>query len=149
MKRVGFQFKIRQDRLEEYKAHHKHDWPEMLNALHEAGWHNYTLFLRQGGNTQTGYVLALHFDLLPPKLRPMAAAKRVEDIRQRDHHLSTGIVGTPYLNEVQTEMGYMDTAYTLLKQTPRPSRLYSDTQGATTIWERWDGWTHEASKTPA
>jgi L-rhamnose mutarotase len=49
MKRVGFQFKVRQDRLAEYKEHHKHVWPEMLEALHETGWHNYTLFMRPDG----------------------------------------------------------------------------------------------------
>lgn len=49
MKRVGFQFKVRQDRLAEYKEHHKHVWPEMLDALRETGWHNYTLFMREDG----------------------------------------------------------------------------------------------------
>jgi L-rhamnose mutarotase len=49
MKRVGFQFKVKKDRLEEYKAHHKHVWMEMLDALRRAGWHNYSLFLREDG----------------------------------------------------------------------------------------------------
>ena len=49
MKRVGFQFKVRKDHLEEYKEHHKNVWPEMLDALRETGWHNYTLFLREDG----------------------------------------------------------------------------------------------------
>lgn len=49
MKRIGFQFKVRADRLDEYKAHHKAVWPEMLAALREAGWHNYTLFMRPDG----------------------------------------------------------------------------------------------------
>ena len=49
MKRVGFQFKVRQDRLAEYKQHHQHVWPEMLEALRETGWHNYSLFLRPDG----------------------------------------------------------------------------------------------------
>lgn len=49
MKRVGFQFKVRQDRLDEYKALHQEVWPEMLDALREAGWHNYTLFMRDDG----------------------------------------------------------------------------------------------------
>jgi L-rhamnose mutarotase len=49
MKRVGFQFKIRPDRLAEYKEHHKHVWPDMLQALRDAGWHNYTLFMRPDG----------------------------------------------------------------------------------------------------
>lgn len=49
MKRVGFQFKMRQDQLMEYKEHHKHVWSEMLDALRESGWHNYTLFMREDG----------------------------------------------------------------------------------------------------
>ena len=49
MKRVGFLFKVRPDRLMEYKEQHKHVWPEMLDALHETGWHNYSLFMREDG----------------------------------------------------------------------------------------------------
>ena len=49
MKRIGFQFKVLKDRLGEYKEHHKKVWPEMLDALRETGWHNYTLFLREDG----------------------------------------------------------------------------------------------------
>ncbi len=95
------------------------------------------------GDTQTSYVLALQFDLLPREFRRLAAAKLVSNIQQRDNHLSTGFVGTPYINWILTEMGHLDTAYALLKQTTWPSWLYSVTQGATTIWERWDGWTHD------
>jgi alpha-L-rhamnosidase len=95
------------------------------------------------GGTQTSYVLALEFDLLPRELYPLAAAELVRNIRERDNHLSTGFVGTPYINWVLSEMGHLDTAYALLKQTTWPSWLYSVTQGGTTIWERWDGWTHD------
>lgn len=49
MKRVGFQFKIRKDRIAEYKDFHQRVWPEMLEALRESGWHNYSLFLREDG----------------------------------------------------------------------------------------------------
>ena len=49
MKRIGFQFKVRPDRLAEYKEYHKNVWPEMLAALRETGWHNYTLFMREDG----------------------------------------------------------------------------------------------------
>jgi alpha-L-rhamnosidase len=95
------------------------------------------------GDTQTSYVLALQFDLLPQELRPLAAAQLVRNIRERDTHLCTGFVGTPYINWVLSKTGYLDTAFALLKQTTWPSWLYSVTQGATTIWERWDGWTHD------
>ncbi len=95
------------------------------------------------GGTQTSYVLALHFNLLPEDFRTTAAATLDRGIKGRDNHLSTGFVGTPYLNRVLTEVGYLDTAYDLLNQKTWPSWLYSVTQGATTIWERWDGWTHD------
>jgi L-rhamnose mutarotase len=49
MKRVGFSFKVRADRLAEYKEHHQNVWPDMLAALRETGWHNYTLFVRDDG----------------------------------------------------------------------------------------------------
>ena len=49
MKRIGFQFNVRQGRLAEYKEQHKNVWPEMLEALSETGWHNYTLFMRADG----------------------------------------------------------------------------------------------------
>ncbi len=93
--------------------------------------------------TQTAFVLALHFDLLPEKLRPVATDELVADIERRDLHLSTGFVGSPYLPHVLSSHGRADVAYALLNQKSWPSWLYSVTQGATTIWERWDGWTPE------
>jgi alpha-L-rhamnosidase len=93
--------------------------------------------------TQTAYVLALFFDLLPEHLHAAAVDALVQDIQRRGMHLSTGFVGTPYLNWVLSENGRADVAYQLLNQQTWPSWLYSVTQGATTIWERWDGWTQE------
>ncbi len=49
MKRVGFLLKVKKDKLEEYKKHHQRVWPEMLGALRESGWHNYSLFVREDG----------------------------------------------------------------------------------------------------
>jgi alpha-L-rhamnosidase len=97
------------------------------------------------GGTQTAYVLALHFDLLPERARATALDALVRDIERRGMHLSTGFVGTPYINWVLSDAsrGRSDIAYALLRQTTWPSWLYSVAQGATTIWERWDGWTHD------
>jgi len=47
--RIGFLLKVKRDRIEEYKERHKHVWPEMLQALRETGWHNYSLFMREDG----------------------------------------------------------------------------------------------------
>jgi L-rhamnose mutarotase len=49
MQRVGFLLKVKPDKLDEYKKHHKNVWPEMLDALRKHGWHNYSLFLREDG----------------------------------------------------------------------------------------------------
>lgn len=94
---------------------------------------------RVGTNSQTSYVLALMFRLLPENLRAKSAQFLVNDIRSRGTHLSTGFLGTPYLCHVLSDNGYPDVAYDLLMQKTFPSWLYPVTQGATTIWERWDG----------
>lgn len=93
--------------------------------------------------TQTAYLLALAFDLLPEKDRPLAASRLVELIRDNDWHLSTGFIGISFLNPILTLFGHADAAYRLLLQDTYPSWLYPVKHGATTIWERWNGWTHE------
>lgn len=94
---------------------------------------------RVGTNSQTSYVLALKFNLLPDNLRSKAAEFLNDDIKNRDNHLSTGFLGTPYLCHVLSSNGYTETAYDLLLQESYPSWLYPVKMGATTIWERWDG----------
>ncbi len=89
--------------------------------------------------TQTAYVLALNFDMLPEPLRKQAAERLVTNIKAYNNHLTTGFLGTPYLCHVLTRFGYTDVAYSLLLQETYPSWLYPVKMGATTIWERWDG----------
>lgn len=93
--------------------------------------------------TQTAALLALRFDLVEEAGREKIADWLVSDIRARDNHLSTGFVGTPYINHILTWTEHNDVAYELLLQKSWPSWLYPVTKGATTIWERWDGWTEE------
>jgi len=94
---------------------------------------------RIGTNSQTSYVLALMFDLVPEHLRKKAAQFLVDDIKSRGNRLSTGFLGTPYLCHVLSDNGFTDVAYDLLLQENYPSWLYPVKMGATTIWERWDG----------
>jgi L-rhamnose mutarotase len=49
MERVCFLLKVRQERLHEYRERHRSVWPEMLDALRETGWRNYSLFLHDDG----------------------------------------------------------------------------------------------------
>ena len=95
------------------------------------------------GDTQTCYCMGLHFDLLPAEKRELAARHLVEDLKKRDWHLSTGFVGLSYLLPALTETGNLDIAYRLLTADTFPSWGYSIKNGATTIWERWDGWTQD------
>lgn len=95
------------------------------------------------GNTQTSYVIALAFNLMPEALRANVARDIVADIKQRGGHLSTGFIGVKYLNPVLSDFGHLDVAYQLLFNKTFPSWGYPIEQGATTIWERWDGWTKE------
>jgi len=96
---------------------------------------------RVAGDTQCGYVLALRFNLLPDELRDEALRQLVADIQSKGWHLSTGFVGVANLLPVLSNAGQADVAYRLLIQDTFPSWLFSVKHGATTIWERWDGWT--------
>lgn len=110
------------------------------------------------GDTQTAYLLALWFDLLyDPRssmfgyqtvwgtglheaLHETAAQHLIRKIREKNDHLSTGFVGVGYLMPTLTAIGQTDLAYKLLLNDTFPSWGYSIKHGATTIWERWDGW---------
>jgi len=89
--------------------------------------------------TQTAQVLGLMFGLLEGKAKDRAIAKLMELLEVSKFHLTTGFVGTPYLNHVLSDNGQLEAAYRLLFQQDYPSWLYQVTKGATTIWEHWDG----------
>ena len=89
-------------------------------------------------HTQTAYALALAFDLLPESLVPKASEYFANDV-QKFGHLTTGFVGTPLLCKTLSAIGRDDLAFMLLNNKQYPSWLYPVLQGATTIWERWDG----------
>jgi alpha-L-rhamnosidase len=94
-------------------------------------------------SSQTGYALAFAFDLIPEELKKAAADRFVEEIKRFNGHLATGFIGTPRLLPALTLAGREDVAYSLLMNTTFPSWLYQVTLGATTMWERWNGWTPE------
>ncbi len=95
------------------------------------------------GDTQTCYVLALRFDLVPETLRARVARRLVDAIERAGGHLTTGFFGTAYLGPVLVANGYLDVAYGLLLNETFPSWGYCIRRGATSVWERWDGWTEE------
>ncbi|CAN7346830.1 family 78 glycoside hydrolase catalytic domain [Devosia sp. LjRoot3] len=96
---------------------------------------------RLTGDTQTAYLLALDFNLLPEAMRPAATKRLVELIDAAGGHLQTGFLGVRHICPVLSENGAADLAVDLLLKDTYPSWGFSIRQGATTIWERWDGWT--------
>ncbi|MET7896581.1 alpha-L-rhamnosidase [Streptomyces mirabilis] len=96
------------------------------------------------GDTQTGYLLALAFGLLPDHLVQPAADRLASAIRRAGERLTTGFVGVSLLCPTLSRHGRDDLAFALLRQTEYPSWLYSVRHGATTVWERWDGYTDHA-----
>jgi alpha-L-rhamnosidase len=127
------------------------EYTALLQRIKTAFVHEYmTPSGRLVSGTQTAYVLALQFDMLPEELRKQAVDRLVRNIRDYDYHLTTGFLGTPYLCHVLSRYNHTDIAYRLLLQDTYPSWLYPVKMGATTIWERWDGIRPDGSfETPA
>ncbi|MEM6700530.1 MAG: family 78 glycoside hydrolase catalytic domain, partial [Bacteroidota bacterium] len=92
---------------------------------------------RMVSHTQTAYALALSFDLIPENLIEKSAQYFAKDV-EKFGHLTTGFLGTPLLCPTLSSIGRDDLAFMLLNRKEFPSWLYPVTQGATTIWERWD-----------
>ncbi len=93
------------------------------------------------GSGQTGYALAFTLNLIPDRLRDQAAQQFAAGIAATGNHLATGFIGTPRLLPALHLAGRDDLAYRLLLQETYPSWLYQVKLGATTMWERWNGWT--------
>ncbi len=116
------------------------EYENLLERIRKAFQKEYmTASGRLISETQTAYILALQFDMLPEAIRPIAVERLENNIKSYGYHLTTGFLGTPFLNSVLTRFGKNDVAYKLLLQETYPSWLYPiKAHGATTIWERWD-----------
>ena len=91
MKRICFLLQVSRDKLEEYKRRHQQVWPEMLQALRETGWHNYSLYLRDDG-LLVGYFETPDFDAA---LKGMAAREVNERWQRYMLDFFEGVPGRP------------------------------------------------------
>ena len=96
---------------------------------------------RMTSDSQTAYSLAIAFELVDDEERRVAGERLADLVAASGNRISTGFVGTPLITDALTAAGQLDSAYDLLLETSCPSWLYPVTQGATTIWERWDALT--------
>ncbi|WP_242083920.1 family 78 glycoside hydrolase catalytic domain [Aestuariivivens sediminis] len=93
--------------------------------------------------TQTGYLMALGFELVTEETAQKILPHLIRKIEDADHHLRTGFLGTPLLPTVLDKYGLTDIMYTILFKETYPSWFYCINQGATTMWERWNSYSHE------
>lgn len=91
------------------------------------------------GGTQTAMSCALYHGLVHPAERQRVVDKLVEMIEKNDNHLDAGILGTKYLIDALTANGRADVVYKMATKTTYPSWGHWIEQGATTLWEKWDG----------
>lgn len=101
---------------------------------------------------QTSYVLPLVFDLVSDERKSQLAEHLVQTVIRENstdkgkicppYSLMTGFIGTAWISQALSDNGYGEVAYKLLQQTTYPSWLYPIEQGATTIWERLNSYTH-------
>ena len=96
--------------------------------------------IQNAPETQTAYLLAIAFDLIPEEMKEPATKNLVRLIEEADGHLRTGFLGTPYIVSVLDKMGRSDLALSILFKETYPSWFYSINQGATTMWERWNSY---------
>jgi alpha-L-rhamnosidase len=105
-------------------------------------------FVRADGSlttqTQTAHAMAIGFDLLSGDERMAAGHRLAELVEEAGVHLATGFLGTPLVMPALSDTGHHELACRLLRQDTYPSWLFEVVNGATSIWERWNGWTAEA-----
>ena len=92
-------------------------------------------------DTQTASVLALQFDLLEPEQATATGKFLAKLVRENGNQLNTGFLGTVHLLPALEKAGEIELAYKVLECEEYPSWIFPIKNGATTIWERWDGWT--------
>jgi alpha-L-rhamnosidase len=104
---------------------------------------------RMTSDAQTAYALALEFELIENVEQRTTAGNRLAELVAEDGNLiATGFAGTPIICDALTRAGAVDSAYDVLLQKDCPSWLYAVTQGATTIWERWDSMRPDGTVNP-
>ncbi len=95
-----------------------------------------------GADTQTACLMGLAYDLIDDDLKEAAVERLMKKFEEADRHLRTGFLGTPLLAPVFDKLGHAEICYELLFKESYPSWFFPINQGATTMWERWNSYSH-------
>jgi Alpha-L-rhamnosidase N-terminal domain./Bacterial alpha-L-rhamnosidase. len=101
------------------------------------------------GNTQTAYLMALDYKLMPEEKTDKMKNYLLERLEERNYYLSTGFLGIKLLFPVLSDIGRQDLCYRLLLNRELPSWGYMVDHGATTMWESWNAWTENGWGRPS
>jgi alpha-L-rhamnosidase len=123
-------------------------WLTEVKAVFQNQFFNEDGSVSKGKPTQTAYLLAIGFNLLSPEMEEKAIPHLLVEIEKADNHLRTGFLGTPLLAPVLEKIGRTDIMFEMLFKETYPSWFYSINQGATTMWERWNSYTHKDGFNP-
>lgn len=121
---------------EDADAEHYHKTAERARAAFR---YSYTENGVIKSTRQCQYIRPIQFGLLNEEECKKAAEQLNRLVVENDYHLNTGFLTTPMLCETLARYGYVETAYRVLLQDTAPSWLYEVKQGATTLWETWEG----------
>ncbi len=117
---------------------------QIEEAFNKLYYHPETGFY--GNGTQTANILPLAFGLVAPENRPRVIASLVDNIENKSSgHVATGLVGAQWLMRTLTDVGRPDLAFKIATQQTYPGWGYMVSEGATTVWELWNGNTAEPS----
>jgi alpha-L-rhamnosidase len=96
--------------------------------------------IRYSNNSHTANILALAFDLVPSEHKERIINNLLQKILgESDSHVGNGLIGGQWLMRTLTNNGHADVAYILASNNTYPSWGYMVENGATTIWELWNG----------
>ncbi len=118
-------------------------WLSEIKTAFQNQFFNTNGSVSKGKSTQTAYLMAIGFNLLTPEMEEKAVPHLLAEIAKADNHLRTGFLGTPLLAPVLEKIGRPDIMFEMLFKETYPSWFYSINQGATTMWERWNSYSHE------
>ncbi len=101
--------------------------------------YNYTRDGRIDSKRQCKYIRPVAFNLVSEEEKHKIISDLAEKVAENNYKIGTGFLTTPYILQMLSDYGFVDTAYRMLENEERPGWLYAVKKGATTIWENWDG----------
>lgn len=114
-------------------------YSKLFEKIKQGYRYNYTDDGTIDSERQCKYVRPVAFNLMDEKEKKQAIEKLNKMVIDNEYKIGTGFLTTPFILQVLSNHGYIETAYKMLENEERPGWLYEVKKGATTIWENWNG----------